>query len=92
MVLKCNYYHYELLNMKTQIDNIYKTPDLAESAYLLVSGFPFISMQKDADGRAFFIFKDSPELQKAVIEFISDTARVAPRRFYYCWRDLRGKI
>lgn len=78
--------------MKTDLNNIYKTHDLSESAYLLVSGFPLVTTQKNTNGRVYFHFEDSPRLQKAVMDFISDNARVAPRQFYYTWRDLRGKI
>lgn len=78
--------------MKTNADKLFKTTDLSQSAFLLISGFPYVTTQKNQAGRTFFVFKDSPELQRAIMDYISDTAKVSPRAYYYCWRDLRSKI
>ena len=69
----------------------YETTDLALVAYLKPYGF-IIQDVRRKDGRAVFIFEDSPTREKLIREFYNNTARVAPLKFWNSVGDVKSLL
>ena len=67
---------------------MYQTTDLTLTSFLRCQGFQIESIKQN-NGRTLFIFQDSPELRKAILDFAND-ARVAVRSFCSTMRDLKA--
>src|SRR5688572_11821817 len=66
----------------------YQTTDLTLTSFLRCRGFAIESIKQN-NGRTLFIFQDSPELRRAILEFANDAA-VAVRSFCSTMRDLKA--
>ena len=66
----------------------YQTTDLTLSSFLRCRGFQIENIRQN-NGRTLFIFKESPELRLAIIEYAND-AVVAVRSFCSTMRDLKA--
>ena len=66
----------------------YQTTDLTLASFLRCRGYQIENI-KQANGRTLFIFQDSPELRRAILEFANDAA-VAVRSFCSTMRDLKA--
>jgi hypothetical protein len=62
-------------------DNIYTTPELPLASYLLSIGEELIGTEFGNSFRATFVFKSSPSLKQAVLDWANGTAKVNPRRY-----------
>ena len=81
--------------MKIEIDSTtstlkptYQTTDLTLTSFLRCRGFAIENIKQN-NGRTLFIFKESPELRSAILEFAND-AVVAVRSFCSTMRDLKA--
>ena len=81
--------------MKATIDPIspdlkqtYQTTDLTLTSFLRCRGFAIESIKQN-NGRTLFIFQESPELRRAILDFAND-AVVAVRSFCSTMRDLKA--
>lgn len=66
----------------------YQTTDLTLASFLRCSGYQIENI-KQTNGRTLFIFQDSPELRRAILDFANDAA-VAVRSFCSTMRDLKA--
>ena len=71
---------------------VYKSRDLGESAALLCVGFEFISTEEDPNGRIYFVFPDSTELQAAIKAHWACTLEVKSRYYFDATRTLKNVI
>jgi predicted phosphoadenosine phosphosulfate sulfurtransferase len=81
--------------MKTIVDSIppelkqtYQTTDLTLTSFLRCRGFAIQSIKQN-NGRTLFIFQESPELRRAILDFAND-AVIAVRSFCSTMRDLKA--
>jgi hypothetical protein len=81
--------------MKTTMDPIpqviketYQTTDLTLTSFLRCRGFQIESIKQN-NGRTLFIFQESPELRRAILDFAND-ASIAVRSFCSTMRDLKA--
>lgn len=70
------------------------TSELALSAALSCLGFQLISLQRQTtgNGRVNFTFEQSDELNSAVEDYWSDTARVSPKKYFFSLRELKSRL
>jgi uncharacterized protein DUF5659 len=66
----------------------YQTTDLTLTSYLRCQGFAIENIHK-LNGRTLFVFQESPELRRAILDFANDAA-VAVRSFCSTMRDLKA--
>ena len=66
----------------------YQTTDLTLTSFLRCRGFAIESIKQN-NGRTLFMFQESPELRRAILEFAND-AVVAVRSFCSTMRDLKA--
>lgn len=66
----------------------YETTDLNLSSYLRCRGFTIQDILRQ-NGRAIFVFADSPEVRRAILEYAND-GMVGVRSFCNTLRDLKG--
>lgn len=66
----------------------YQTTDLTLTSFLRCRGFAIENINQN-NGRTLFIFQESPELRRAILEFAND-ASVAVRSFCSTMRDLKA--
>jgi hypothetical protein len=66
----------------------YQTTDLTLSSFLRCRGFQIENIKQN-NGRALFIFQESPELRRAILDFANDEP-VAVRSFCSTMRDLKA--
>ena len=71
---------------------VYKSRDLGESAALLCVGFEFISTEEDPNGRIYFVFPDSTELQAAIKAHWACILEVKSRYYFDATRTLKNVI
>ena len=71
-----------------QLKQPYQTTDLTLSSFLRCRGFAIENIKQN-NGRTLFIFQESPELRRAIIDFANDEA-VAVRSFCGTMRDLKA--
>jgi YVTN family beta-propeller protein len=81
--------------MKTIIETIppgvkqtYQTTDLTLTSFLRCRGFEIENIKQN-NGRTLFIFQESPELRRAILDFANDAA-IAVRSFCSTMRDLKA--
>jgi YVTN family beta-propeller protein len=85
----------EQTKMKQIVDSIsptltqtYQTTDLTLTSFLRCRGFAIENIKQN-NGRTLFIFQESPELRRAILDFAND-ASVAVRSFCSTMRDLKA--
>src|SRR5829696_8198195 len=66
----------------------YQTTDLTLTSFLRCQGFAIENIKQN-NGRTLFIFQESPELRRAILDFANDSA-VAVRSFCSTMRDLKA--
>src|SRR5215203_1034242 len=66
----------------------YQTTDLTLTSFLRCRGFAIENIKQN-NGRTLFIFQESPELRRAILDFANDSA-VAVRSFCSTMRDLKA--
>lgn len=66
----------------------YQTTDLMLASFLRCRNFQITDIKQNK-GRTLFVFKDSPELRQAIIDFANDST-VAVRTFCGTVRDLKA--
>lgn len=66
----------------------YQTTDLTLTSFLRCRGFQIENIRQN-NGRTLFIFQESPELRRAILDFAND-ATVAVRTFCSTMRDLKA--
>jgi cytochrome oxidase Cu insertion factor (SCO1/SenC/PrrC family)/DNA-binding beta-propeller fold protein YncE len=66
----------------------YQTTDLTLTSFLRCRGFAIESIKQN-NGRTLFVFKESPELRLAILDFANDAA-IAVRSFCSTMRDLKA--
>jgi hypothetical protein len=85
----------EQMTMKKIVDSVsptlketYQTTDLTLTSFLRCRGFAIENIKQN-NGRTLFIFQESPELRRAILDFAND-AVVAVRSFCSTMRDLKA--
>jgi hypothetical protein len=71
---------------------VYKVRDLNEAAAILCVGFDMITAEQDANGRTYFIFADTPELQTTIKAHWSCTLDVKSRYYGDALKTLKNVI
>lgn len=74
--------------LSTELKQMYQTTDLTLTSFLRCQGFTIENIQR-SNGRTLFVFQESPELRRAIIDFANDAA-VAVRTFCSTMRDLKA--
>src|ERR1044071_3929673 len=72
----------------SELKQTYQTTDLTLTSFLRCRGFAIESIKQN-NGRTLFIFQESPELRKAILDFAND-AVIAVRSFCSTMRDLKA--
>jgi hypothetical protein len=94
MMMKNSNYSEEQTMMKTMdpisagLQQTYQTTDLTLTSFLRCRGFAIESIKQNS-GRTLFMFQDSPELRRAILDFANDEV-VAVRSFCSTMRDLKA--
>ena len=70
------------------MQQVYQTTDLTLTSFLRCRGFAIENIKQN-NGRTLFLFQESPELRRAILEFANDAA-VAVRSFCSTMRDLKA--
>jgi Domain of unknown function (DUF5659) len=85
----------EQTKMKTIVESIapglkrtYQTTDLTLTSFLRCRGFQIENIKQN-NGRTLFIFQESPELRRAILDFANDEV-VNVRSFCSTMRDLKA--
>src|SRR5215211_7734895 len=94
-MMKITSSHGEQTTMKQAIDSTtptlkptYQTTDLTLTSFLRCRGFAIENIKQN-NGRTLFVFHESPELRRAILDFAND-AVVAVRSFCSTMRDLKA--
>ena len=74
--------------MKPNPDSTYQTTDLTLTSFLRCRGFAIENIKQN-NGRTLFIFQESPELRRAILDFANDEV-IAVRSFCSTMRDLKA--
>lgn len=75
--------------MKSKIpEPTFQTPDLTLASFLRCRDFEIVSLARE-NGKTSFIFEDTTELRKAVLEY-ANNGSVAVRTFCGTMRDLKA--
>lgn len=77
--------------MNINENKIYKTSDLALSAYLAVT-FPVLKIEKDNDKRALFLFGSSNAIEELIKKYWDKSATVNPLDYYYSLKNLKARL
>jgi YVTN family beta-propeller protein len=75
-------------SISRELNQTYQTTDLTLTSFLRCRGFQIDNIKQNS-GRTLFIFQESPELRKAILDFANDAA-VAVRSFCSTMRDLKA--
>lgn len=78
------------VNME-EIQNKYKTKDLAEASFLLANGKSLLLVEKEGK-TCWFIFPDFQECQQLVNSFWFGNASINAKNFYDAIQMLKSKI
>ena len=78
--------------MDDQPQQVYKVRDLNEAAAILCLGFDFHSTEIDTNGRIYFLFPDSPELQNATKAYWACSLQVTARYYSDAIKTLKNVI
>ena len=94
LMMKTSSYSEEQTTMKTMdpisagLKQSYQTTDLTLTSFLRCRGFAIENIKQN-NGRTLFIFQESPELRRAILDFANDEV-VAVRSFCSTMRDLKA--
>lgn len=66
--------------------------DLGVVAALVTCGFEIEEINKDANGRAYFIFQETATLDETVNGYYADTLVIKARKFFDNTKMLKGRI
>src|SRR5687768_7047576 len=69
-------------------DSTYQTTDLTLTSFLRCRGFAIENIKQN-NGRTLFMFQESPELRRAILDFANDEV-IAVRSFCSTMRDLKA--
>jgi uncharacterized protein DUF5659 len=81
----------EQTKMKTIVESLkqtYQTTDLTLTSFLRCRGFQIDNIKQN-NGRTLFMFQESPELRRAILDFANDEV-VNVRSFCSTMRDLKA--
>lgn len=67
----------------------FETPDLNLASFLLCLKFSIVRLKRQNDARTVFVFEDSPELRRAIVDYAND-GEVPVRTFCNTLRDLKA--
>jgi YVTN family beta-propeller protein len=87
-MMKINTPPTEQIPMKPLTDSTYQTTDLTLSSFLRCRGFAIENIKQN-NGRTLFIFQESTELRRAILDYAND-ANVSVRSFCSTMRDLKA--
>lgn len=71
---------------------IFSTRDLPLSATLLALGHVLVSMNRDPNGRANFLFNDSTQLKSDISGFWNQEIRLSPQILFDSLKFLKSRI
>ena len=66
--------------------------DLGVVAALVTCGFEIADMNRDSNGRTYFIFQETVALDEVVNGYYADTLNVKARKFFDNTKMLKGRI
>ncbi len=69
----------------------YKTTDLGVCAYLVVK-FSILNLERLGTNKFAFIFERTPELDKEVNAYFTNTAQISPLEYFNNLRSLKTRI
>jgi len=72
--------------------DVMKTSDFTLASSIFCLGHDVLGINKENPRRAIFIFKKTPELQRVVDNFFTNTLSVNPLEFVNAQRELRAQI
>ncbi len=77
--------------MKTSQTNIpeYKSRDIYFSTVLKAAGISLIRVEAH-NGKGFFVFQDSPEIQKIISDYSNGNFKIDAKRLFEEWKTLKG--
>src|SRR5688572_12203191 len=78
----------EMDSISPGLRQTYQTTDLMLTSFLRCKGFPIENIKQN-NGRTLFIFQESPELRRAILDYAND-ASVSVRSFCSTMRDLKA--
>ncbi len=77
-----------MTNVSPHCRPAYDTPDLHLASFLRCRGFTIADLRRESN-RTFFVFQDSPELRRAIVDYANDGV-VGVRLFCNTLRDLKS--
>ncbi len=77
-----------MMNSSTDNHPAYETTDLTLASFLRCRSFQIENIRR-SNGRTIFVFDDSPQLRRAVLEYAND-GTVSVRSFCSTMRDLKA--
>lgn len=69
-----------------------KIPDLGLVAALVTLDFEVVAEYRDENGRAYFVFEDTPALAETANEYYADNLTVLARRYFDNTKMLKTRI
>lgn len=69
----------------------YETTDINLTSFLRCRKFPILKIKREGETRVLFMFHNSPELHKAIVEYAND-GDVPVRSFSNTLRDLKSLV
>lgn len=75
-------------SLASELKQTYQTTDLTLTSFLRCRGFAIDNIKQN-NGRTLFIFQESPELRRAILDYANDAA-VSVRSFCSTMRDLKA--
>jgi hypothetical protein len=72
-------------------NSVYKCKNLFECSYLMTRGFGLIGKER-IDDKVMLIFKDSEEIQEAILKFYNSEGAVSAKKFSDTYRSLKDFI
>ncbi|HSB70547.1 MAG TPA: DUF5659 domain-containing protein [Candidatus Methylomirabilis sp.] len=76
------------MNLSVFPTQLFETSDLNLASFLRCRGFRIVDILRQA-GRAIFVFDDTQEVHRAILEYANDGA-IGVRSFCNTLRDLKG--
>lgn len=71
---------------------VYKSRDLGECAAILCLSFDILSTEQDPNGRTYFVFLDTPELQSTIKAYWDCSLQVTARYYADAIKTLKNVI
>lgn len=78
--------------MNMEQESLHKIRDLGLAASLVSLDFEILDTERDTQGRAYFVFKQTTKLEQAVNDYWSNTLSVKARQYFDNTKMLKTRI